>query len=425
MNYLAVKLWGIEIGRLAYNPRVRQCYFTFNPDLRGDRPDLCPIAAPLHEWQKHQVLYANDQHIYHGLPPFIADSLPDAWGNIIFEEWSRRNKNPQLRHNPLYKLTFIGERGMGALEFEPASKDLEHPSVVDVSALYSLSLDILHERKDIVIKPDEQLTMQALLAVGTSAGGRNMKAIIAINEETGEIKSGQIDNPEGYDYYILKFENEYLPTTEIEMAFYDMATACGVKMETCRILEVDGKKHFLTKRFDRKNGGKIHVQTLAAMNPETQSYENLFETCRDLGLTQSEIEQLYRRMVFNVISNNTDDHNKNFSFTLENGGNWQLSPAYDITFIFNEYGTDGNADRCMAIRGKFSNISKNDIIEIGKENDIRDPEGIIDEVANSLSQFSQLADKYDIESRWKNIIAKTLNNNLANFGYGEKITLRK
>lgn len=417
MRYIIVTIWGIELGRLSYNPRLRQCYFTFNPELKQNRPDISPLLLPLEKWQNHQIAYGDDRRIYQNLPPFIADSLPDSWGNKLFEQWAKKNKLTQRNITPLYKLMFIGRRGMGALEFEPADKDLEHSQSVDIKALHELSLKILNDREDISILPDEELTMHTLLSVGTSAGGRQTKAIIAIHKETGEIRSGQITGLPDYDYFLLKFEDEFLPTSEIEMAYYEMATSAGIEMEECKLLDIGGMKHFLTRRFDRKNGEKIHMQTLAAINPDATSYEDMFATCRLLNLPDAEIEQIFRRLVFNVMGNNTDDHNKNFSFILEKGCPWKLSPAYDVTFIFNRYGTDAETDRCLSIAGKYRDITKADLIEIGKENGIRNPERIIDEIAKSLKKFSSLAEKYSINPRWGNIIKKTLDQRLSEFGY--------
>lgn len=417
MNILKVNLWGEEIGRLSYSPNSKLCTFAFNPKLRGTRPDIVPLLAPLTQWEKHPFVYGDDRRIYQQLPPFVADSLPDSWGNKLFEQWVKQNKLSQRSISPLLKLMFIGKRGMGALEFEPAAKELEHTKRVDIPSLYNLSLKVLDDRNEITIRPDEELTLQGLLAVGTSAGGRQMKAIIAINENTGEIRSGQVDGLTDCDYWLLKFEDKDVPTTEIEMSVYEMAIASGIKMEECRIMEIAGVKHFMTRRFDRKNGKKVHMQTLAAINPEADSYEDLIRTCRALKLSDSEIDELFLRMVFNVIVNNTDDHNKNFSFVLEEGGRWKLSPAYDQTFIFNRFGTDGEIDRCLSIGSKIKDITHEDLIEFARENGIRSPEQKIDKVAEVLSKFPEISEKYAIPMRWKTIMENTINHNLRHFGY--------
>lgn len=417
MNILKVNLWGEEIGRLTYSPKSKLCTFAFNPVLKGNRPDIVPLLAPLLQWTKHPFVYGDDRRIYQQLPPFIADSLPDSWGNKLFEQWAKQNKLSQRSISPLFKLIFIGKRGMGALEFEPAAVEFEHKKNVDISSLYNLSLKILNDRAGVSILPDEELTLQGLLAVGTSAGGRQMKAIITIDKNTGEIRSGQVDGMTDCDYFLLKFEDKDVPTSEIEMSVYEMATAAGIKMEDCRIVEIAGVKHFMTRRFDRKNGKKVHMQTLAAINPEADSYEDLLQTCRALNLSDSEIDELFLRMVFNIMVNNTDDHNKNFSFLLGEGGRWRLSPAYDQTFIFNRFGTDGEIDRCLSLGGKIRDITQNDLIDFAKENGIRSPEQKIKKVAYALSHFREIAEKNAIPMRWRTIMENTIRNNLIAFGF--------
>ena len=245
-----------------------------------------------------------------------------------------------------------------------------------------------------------------------------MKAIIAINNKTGEIRSGQTDGLEGYEYYILKFGDKSMPIAEIETAYYEMAVAAGIEMEECRLLPIDGINHFLTKRFDRKNSKKIHVQTLAAaINPEARNYEDLVATCRELSISESDIEQLFARMVFNVMANNTDDHNKNFSFLLEEDGKWRISPSYDTTFIFNTKGTGPNIERRLSIGGEISEISKTDLLDFAKQHDIKNAGAIINRVAGVISKFDKYAERCHITQPWRGIIQKTLNDNLIAFGY--------
>ncbi len=417
MKYLKVKLWSQEIGRLVWNSSTRRTYFMYNPEKKNTIPDIAPLLSPAKNRNILLPIYGDDRPLYQELPPFIADSLPDSWGNTLFDKWAKDNKIPRNKLTPLYKLMFIGTRGMGALEYEPYATDLTHTRAIDIKSLYDVSLKILENRDNIVLNTNEELTLQALLAVGTSAGGRQMKAIIAINEETAEIRSGQTDGLNGFDYYILKFGDKTMPMAEIETAYYSMALDAGIKMEECKLLPVEGINHFLTKRFDRKNGKKIHVQTLAAMNPYARSYEDLVATCRELSISESEIEQLYARMVFNVIANNTDDHSKNFSFLLEENGKWMMAPAYDMTFIFNTNGTGPNVERRSSIVGKNSGISKSDLLDFAKQNDIRSANAIINKVAEAIGRFNEYADRYGITQPWRSIIQKTLNDNLASFGY--------
>lgn len=417
MRHLKVKLWGKEIGRLVWDASTRRSYFMYNPELEDDIPEIAPLLSPARSRNTLLPIYGDDRPIYQGLPPFIADSLPDSWGNTLFERWVKDNRIPRNRVTPLYKLMFIGSRGMGALEYEPYATDLTHTSGIDIGSLYDMSLSILENRDKIVLTPGEELTLQALLAVGTSAGGRQMKAIVAINDETGEIRSGQTDGLDGFDYYILKFGDKAMPIAEIETAYYDMAVAAGIIMEDCRILPVEGTNHFLTRRFDRADGKKLHVQTLAAINPDARSYEDLIATCRELSIPESEIEQIFTRMVFNVMANNTDDHNKNFSFILRENNRWRIAPAYDMTFIFDSAATGPNIQRRLSIGGKVSGITKADLIDFARRNDIRNVNTIMDRVATSIARFDGYAEQRGITRPWRDIIRKTLDDNLSAFGY--------
>lgn len=418
MTYLKVKLWGQEIGRLSWEPATGRTYFMYNPTLK-DIPDIAPLLSSSRSRNRLLPIYGDERPRYQGLPPFIADSLPDSWGNTLFDRWVKDNKIPRNRVTPLYKLMFIGTRGMGALEYEPYAEELTHTRKIDIKSLYGMSLRILEDRDNMVLNANEELTLQALLAVGTSAGGRQMKAVIAINDETGEMRSGQTDGLEGFGYYILKFGDKSMPLAEIEMAFFRMAVAAGIDMEECRLLPVEGINHFLTKRFDRVNGKKIHVQTLAAMNPEARSYEDLVATCRELSIPEREIEQLFCRMAFNVMTNNTDDHNKNFSFQLAESGKWRLAPAYDVTFIFNTNGNGPNVERRLSIGGKTSGITKADLLGFAKQNDIKNAGAMISRVADAMKNFNCHATEYGIAQPWRSIIQKTFNENLITFGYLE------
>lgn len=419
MKYLKVNLWGKEIGRLVWDSATRCTYFMFNPKIPNEIPDVAPLISPAGNRNLQLPIYGDERPVYQGLPPFIADSLPDSWGNTLFDRWVKDKKIPRNKVTPLYKLMFIGTKGMGALEYEPSAIELNYRRKVDIKSLYDLSLKILEERGSITLNSNEELTMQALLAVGTSAGGRQMKAIVAINDETGEIRSGQTDGLKNYEYYILKFGDNKLPVAEMEIAYYNMAIQAGIEMEKCRLFTVEGINHFLTKRFDRNNGKKIHMQTLAAINPEARSYEHLIATCRELSLSESSIEQLYRRMVFNVMANNTDDHNKNFSFLLEENGKWRLAPAYDITFIFNTHGTGPNIERRFSIGGKTAEITKEDLLEFARQNDIKNAKAIIKRVAEAIGNFGKYADENGISQPWRSIIQKTLNETLMAYGYKE------
>lgn len=223
---------------------------------------------------------------------------------------------------------------------------------------------IFAERENARILPEESISMQSLLTVGTSAGGRQPKAIIAINRKTGEIRSGQISGMEDFSYHLLKFGNSEYSSAELEMTYYELAGMAGIRMMPSELYSAEGNNHFLTKRFDRDGGKKVHTQTLAAINPDADSYEQLIATCRKLHLPEADYQEVFRRMVFNVLANNTDDHNKNFSFTMTEDGSWRLSPAYDITYVINRGGYLPNEDHCMFIRAKLSGFTRGDIIDL-------------------------------------------------------------
>ena len=249
---LRVMLWGHEVGRLSIDPRRALPYFEFNREWIESGLDISPLNASIKLPQNLRPIFGASEKIYQKLPPFLADSLPDAWGNELFEQWRQQQGLRLGEITPLDKLAFIGRRAMGALEFLPESTSFQPKETIQLKSLIELANKIYTEVENAHIEPDQSLTMQALLAVGTSAGGRQPKAIIAINKETGEIRSGQVDNPEGYDYCILKFNIPERSMAELEMAYYEMAVQAGIRMYPCWLMEVEGNKHFMTKRFDRE-----------------------------------------------------------------------------------------------------------------------------------------------------------------------------
>jgi len=413
---LRVMLWGREVGRLSLDPRRALPYFEFNREWIESGLDISPLNASIKLPQNLRPIFGASEKIYQKLPPFLADSLPDAWGNELFEQWRQQQGLRLGDITPLDKLAFIGRRAMGALEFLPESTNFQPKEAIQLQSLIELANKIYTERENAHIDPDQSLTMQALLAVGTSAGGRQPKAIIAINKETGEIRSGQVENPEGYDYCILKFNIPERSMAELEMAYHEMAIKAGIRMFPCWLMEVEGNRHFVAKRFDREGNKKIHMQTLAALYPEADSYERLLWVCRKMQLSELDSEEIFRRMIFNILANNTDDHNKNFSFLMDENGRWLLSPAYDMTYIFNTGGFLPETQHCMMIRGKLSNITLEDVMELAKENGIRKAEKIIQEVSAAVKEFRQFAEKHGAQERWISTIEHTIQENLESWG---------
>ena len=413
---LKVMLWGREVGRLSIDVRRKLPYFEYNREWVASGLDISPLDASIKLPQNLRPIYGASEKIYQKLPPFLADSLPDAWGNELFEQWRQQQGIKLGDITPLDKLAFIGKRAMGALEFVPETSNFLSKDNLNLKALIELANQIYTQRENAHITPEESLTMQALLAVGTSAGGRMPKAIIAINQETGDIRSGQVNDLKGYEYCILKLGIPERSTAELEMAYYDMATMAGIKMMPCWLMDVEGDKHFLTKRFDRDGETKIHMQTLAALYPEADSYERLLWVCRKMRLPESDSEEVFRRMLFNILANNTDDHNKNFSFLMDRQGRWSLSPAYDLTFIFNIGGFQPETRHCLMVCGKYSDITLEDVKSLASENGIRKADGIIQEVADAILEFRTHAERYGVQERWISAIESTLRRNLEDWG---------
>ena len=413
---LKVFLWGQEIGRLAWHEGRQTSFFMYNPAFLKGSLDVAPLAASIHHPLTTRAIFGETERIYQKLPSFLADSLPDAWGNQLFEQWRKENKLTERSVTPLEKLAFIGKRGMGAFEFVPEIERGSLTDKIDIKALAELAEKIALERENVSILPDESLTLQSLIAVGTSVGGRQPKGIIAINKHTGEIRSGQVDLEPGFDYYILKFGDKMRSSAELEQTYFEMATAAGIKMMESRLLEVDGTRHFLTKRFDRNETGKLHTQTLAAMMPEADSYEKLLMVCRKLHLPELDCKEVFRRMVFNILANNTDDHHKNFTFIMNRQGQWRLSPAYDMTYIFDTGGYLPNKEHCLMIGGKYQDITLDDIISFASLNGIRAPKTIIRQVAAAVASFRSLAEKNGVREEWIGRVEATIINHLKAWG---------
>lgn len=414
---LKVMLWGKEVGRLSMDFRRGMPYFEYNRDWVENGLDVSPLNASIKRPQNLRPIFGASEKIYQKLPPFIADSLPDSWGNELFEQWRQQQKIMVGDITPLDKLAFIGKRAMGALEFEPETYRFSSVENLNLNSLIALAKRVYTERENAHVMPEESLDMQSLLAVGTSAGGRQPKAIVAINRETREIRSGQIEGLKNFDYCLLKFGTKERSTAELEMVYYEMATRAGISMMPCWLMAVEGEKHFVTKRFDREHGRKLHMQTLAALYPEADSYESLLWVCRKMRLSERDSEEIFRRLVFNVLANNTDDHNKNFSFLMDESGRWSLAPAYDMTYIFSVGGYLPETHHCLLVKGKYTDITLHDVLELAADNGIRKADTIIADVVEALRSFRTLAEKNGVQERWISAVETTLQHNLEMWGF--------
>jgi len=399
-NNLKVKIWGKEVGRLSWNFRRKRAVFEYNRNFLAGDCDIAPLTASIHNAQSRFPFYgqAND-NIFYGLPAFISDSLPGRWGNAVFSAWAGANGIKESDLTPVDKLSFIGSRAMGALEFEP-SQPIGTSKDIAFEELYQKAQDILEEQENIVASGND-LTLESLYEVGTSAGGQHTKAVIARNNQTGEICSGQIMLPPEYTYYLLKFaEKDYYPLTLVEYVYSKMASLAGIRMMPCELVEIGGERHFLTERYDRQNGTKTHTQSLAAMNPQADSYEDLMQVCEDLRLPYKEREETFRRLVFNVLATNVDAHIKNFSFMMDENFQWHITPAYDLTFSCFNPGNRFDPSHALRICGKTMNIDKEDLIAFARHFSIKRPNTIIQQVTDAVMQFRSLAEEIGIERDW-------------------------
>ena len=378
----------------------KRAIFSYDKEFINGDIDIAPLTASIHNPRYSlPFLGETDRDIFSGLPAFIADSLPGGWGNAVYNAWVAEHHLSSKQITPIDKLAFIGSRGMGALEFEPAIPIDENKDIV-LNDLYLRAKEILENREQVTANT-HQLNMDVLYEVGTSAGGNHAKAVIAINKETGEIRSGQISLSDNYTYYLLKFEeHEHYPLTRIEMAYYDMAQLCSIHMMPSKLIDIGTEQHFLTERYDRQNGQKIHMQTLAAMMPDASSYEDLMDVCLKLQLPYAEVEETYRRAVFNILTTNVDAHIKNFSFMMKEGSDWHITPAYDLTFSCFNPGNKFDPAHYLSLNGKTMNINANDLLTLGRIYNIKNPNAIIKECVDAVMEFRTIAARYGVSEPW-------------------------
>ena len=401
-NVLKITLWGYDVGRLVWDDKERRAFFSFSPSFLSAGYDIAPLTASISKPYLRQggIYKGNIQRkIYKGLPEFLADSLPDRWGESLISRWQHENM-PDVKFTPVDALAFMGKRAMGALEFEPCFDQWSAPVDLELSCLYKIADDILNERSEAVDNLNSA-SMQSLYLVGTSAGGMQPKAIIAINEDDGTVKSGQIQLEGNFKYYILKFDRVgRFPYTLMEKTYYDMALACGIKMMPSRLITIDGHSHFITERFDRAGNDKLHIQTLAALSPDADCYEDLMKTARLLRIPDNELAEIFRIAAFNVFAANVDDHNKNFSFLMRRDGHWHFAPAYDLNFTVDLHGSPPYHRHELTLCGKDRNITRDDILRFGDDSCIKSASSIIDDVEYAVSHFPDCATANGIDRKY-------------------------
>jgi serine/threonine-protein kinase HipA len=406
VDRIKVYIWGKYVGAVALDPKLGFYVFAYDSKFGKTGVELSPIHMPLRSNEEPYVFTELPEATYKRLPALLADALPDDFGNALIDQYMASKGIPKAKITALDRLAYMGARSMGALEFKPVrGPKTQKPSALEMSSL------VLEARKAVqgTLKSDNhaQAALKSIIDVGTSAGGARAKAVIAWNSETQEIRSGQVDAPEGFEHWLLKFDgmgaDRELGATQdygrIEYAYYLMATQAGINISESRLLVENNRAHFMTKRFDRAQGHiKHHVQTLCAMDhldykkKSTNSYEQLFMVIQQLNIGHEAAVEAFRRMVFNIMSKNCDDHTKNFSFLLREGGSWELAPAYDVTFAHNPDGEWTN-QHLMSVNQKFKEFTIEDLMTVADRFEIGEASSIIDQVREAIKEWPSFAKK--------------------------------
>ncbi len=426
-----VMLWGDVVGAVSWLADRAHGVFEYEPAFLTKGLDISPIHMGLNAARNGDGIFSFpglNKQTYLGLPGLLADSLPDKFGNNIIDAWLVRNGRDAGSFSPIERLCYTGNRGMGALEFSPSvNQSFDRSVPVEVSELVEMAQQVMSQRMklDVKIGHSQQENAEAImdiLRVGTSAGGARPKAVIAMNNE-GNVMSGQAHVPAGYDYWLLKFDGvtdlelgEPKEFGRIEYAYYLMAKAAGIEMTECRLLEENGRAHFLTKRFDRRadeneTHKKVHMQSLCGLAhydfnmAGTYSYEQAFAIMRQLRLSKADAIQQYRRMIFNIITRNQDDHTKNIAFLMNTHGEWHLSPAYDLTYSHNPAGKWTNQHQ-MSINNKRDHFQLEDLVAVGESISIRKPEDIIHEMFHAVERWPEFAREAGLNEKIRSEITR-------------------
>jgi serine/threonine-protein kinase HipA len=402
VDVISVRAWGELVGAVGFDPASGYYAFEYAPGWRRKGIELAPLQMPIA--QAIHLFPLLPEATYKRLPAMLADALPDDFGNALIDAYLAREGVAKAAITPLDRLAYMAGRGMGALEFKPSRGPRNiKPTAVEIADLVTSSRDALSGK----FEGDREIeaAIMNLIQVGTSAGGARAKAVIAWNAQTNEIRSGQLKTPPGFDYWLLKFDGVGSDSElgaggfygRIEYAYSLMAAAAGISMTECRLLEENHRAHFMTRRFDRQDGDRLHMQTLCAMahldfkQIATHDYSQFFQTIKSLGLPESDLIEGFRRMVFNVLAANCDDHTKNFSFVMDSSGTWRLSPAYDVTHAYNPEGI-WTYQHLMSVNGKFKNISWSDMEQAGERFGIPSKREVYSQVAAALARWPEFAE---------------------------------
>jgi len=396
-----VRAFEMELGKLGYDLDSQKSFFQYNPDFldSGQYAKLFPFIFK--RTKSVQVFKEYQGDTFQGLPPMIADSLPDAFGNIIFQEWLDARGIQKI--TPLEQLAYVADRGMGALEYQPI-KELPTSSQINLDEVVQVLEKVLKLKDDTKGGNLNELALLNVFKIGTSAGGARPKILISEHKETGEIIAGDRVVNDDYNHYLVKLhldDRDGYNKEVVEYAYYLLAKEAGIDMMSSKLIE---NKHFATLRYDRQHGEKQHTLTVTGLTgwdfksqPENSSYENIFKVALSLGVPHKDIQQLFRRMVFNLVFRNVDDHLKNHSFIYDKENeSWQLGPAYDVTYALNPLITFKATSRALSINGKRTEITQKDLLAVAEEFAIKNPKGIIAEVQKLMPRWSEIAIEFGI-----------------------------
>ena len=402
---ISVVFNGIEIGKMGYDENQRKSSFQFNPDFLTQNNFVNLFPYIIRRVENVQVFSEYEGETFRGLPPMIADSLPDMFGNIVFKEWLEASNKSFSSISPLEQLTYVGSRGMGALEFMP-NKQLPFNASINLQEITEVVKKVMDVKTAVSEKGLSDTALLTIFKIGTSAGGVRPKILVSENKENGILIPGDLVISDDYNHYLIKLavdENQGYSKEKVEYVYYQLATQIGIEMMPSKLI---ADKHFATLRFDRQHGKKQHILTASGMTgwdfqkPENSSYDNLFKLALDLKLPHKDIQQLFKRMVFNLVFANIDDHLKNFSFIYnDEKDKWNLAPAYDVTYPLDALLNYTRVTRALAVNGKRTNITKDDLLVLAKQFTIKNPMGIVDEVIEATKQFEVLAVQQALPSR--------------------------
>lgn len=433
MDVIKVKYKEYDVGAVSFNTKTQMGAFEYFPGFIKTGIELSPIKMPLAK--KIYSFPEIDHNTFKGLPGLIADSLPDDFGNTVMNAWIASQGKSTSDITPLQRLQYTGMRGMGALTYSPATKrkNLNASKPIHIESLIAIAQEVLDKREQFNVNlsnkgQEDKAAMMSLMSVGMSAGGARPKAVLAFNDNFTQVRSGQTNAPKGFTHYLMKFDgvSEHNKNQEtfgdpmgygaMEYTYHLLAKECGIDMMPCHLLNEGKRRHFITERFDRRGNEKIHVQTLNGLEHVSYkqigsySYAELFNTARKLKLSPDDAMQLFKRMVFNVISRNHDDHAKNFGFLLNRDNTWQLAPAYDLAYSYKP-NSHWVSKHWMTLNGKQDNFTREDFYSFEKLSPIftkRNIDDVLNQTIEAVSKWDKLASEQEVP----NSLIKEVSQNL-------------